>query len=40
MILVIQFWGRPATEYKLVLVQLKMKEMENCDKIKWILKLK
>lgn len=39
MILVIQFWGRPATEYK-ALVQLKTKEMENCDKIKWILKLK
>ena len=41
MILVIQFWGRPATEYKaLPVVQLKTKEMENCDKIKRILKLK
>lgn len=39
MILVIQFWGHPATEYK-ALVRLKTKEMENCDKIKWVLKLK
>ena len=39
MILVIQFWGHSATEYK-ALVRLKTKEMENCDKIKWILKLK
>ena len=39
MILVIQFWGHPGTEYK-ALVRLEMKEMENCDKIKWILKLK
>ena len=28
MILIIQFWGHPATEYK-ALVQLKTKEMEN-----------